>query len=76
MRIPMLPDSPVGIEDDSRPDGAPRTKIEITSEMIERGIDAFNFRDSDYDFDDERVSLIIRAVLGDLAVFRAGPLST
>ena len=60
----------------SREDGAPKDKIEITSEMIERGINAFNCRDSDYDFEDERVSLIIMAVLGDRAVFLAGPLST
>jgi hypothetical protein len=61
---------------DSGEAGAPADEIEITAEMIERGIDAFNCRDSDYDFEDERVSLIIMAVLGDRAVFRAGPLST
>jgi hypothetical protein len=60
---------------DSGEAGAPEDKIEITAAMIDRGIDAFNCRDSDYDFEDERVSLIIRAVLGDRAVFLAGPLS-
>jgi hypothetical protein len=55
--------------------GAPETEIEITAAMIDRGIDAFNCRDSDYDFEDERVSLIIKAVLGDRAVFLDGPLS-
>jgi hypothetical protein len=34
----MLPDSPVGTEDDSRPAGAPETEIEITPEMIEIGV--------------------------------------
>jgi hypothetical protein len=33
----MLPDSPVGIEDDSRSAGAPAIEIEITPEMIEAG---------------------------------------
>jgi hypothetical protein len=33
----MLPDSPAGIEDDSRLAGAPANEIEITPEMIEAG---------------------------------------
>jgi hypothetical protein len=36
----MLPDSPVGIEDDSRLAGAPVNEIEITPEMIEAGLGA------------------------------------
>ena len=33
----MLPNSPVGLEDDSRSAGAPVNEIEITPEMIEAG---------------------------------------
>jgi hypothetical protein len=36
----MLPNSPVGTEDDSRSAGAPANEIEITPEMIEAGLNA------------------------------------
>jgi hypothetical protein len=48
--------------------GAP--EIEITSEMLERGIQAFLVnRSMEYETEDEVVGLILRAVLGDLVKF-------
>jgi hypothetical protein len=48
----VLPDSPVGVEDDSRSAGAPANEIEITPEMITEVASIIS--SADYRFEDTR----------------------
>jgi hypothetical protein len=59
----MLPDSPVGSEDDSRPAGAPEQEIEITPEMIEAGLEWLYAYNPDTTDGKDTVRQIIRAAL-------------
>ena len=58
----MLPNSPVGLEDDSRSAGAPVNEIEITPEMIEAGVSILLDYDSRFSNERDIVERIIRLV--------------
>jgi hypothetical protein len=58
----MLPNSPVGLEDDSRSAGAPVNEIEITPEMIEAGVSILLDYDSRFSNEMDIVEKIIRLV--------------
>jgi hypothetical protein len=70
MKNAMLPVSPVGIEDDSRPAGAPANEIEVTPEMIEAGREAL--LDSDYRSDNTVRSSDVAANIIFAALLYAG----
>jgi len=68
----MLPDSPVGIEDDSRSAGAPEDEIEITPEMIEAGTEALALCEPR----DARSSIVSAISLAMARVAMGAPLSS
>jgi hypothetical protein len=55
----MLPDSPVGIEDDSEPTGAPVNEIEITPEMIHVGVGVLLAMDTRFESHEDVVKELI-----------------
>jgi len=59
----MLPNLPVGIEDDSMSAGAPANEIEITPEMIEAGVMAFCSFKSGMETSEEVVEEIFKKMI-------------
>ena len=59
----MLPDPPVGIEDDSKSAGAPAKEIEITPEMIAAGESEIATYGPDGDGPSETVRAIFEAMM-------------